>query len=229
MRIWDINAGYLNRQSLLGEHRELHGIVSIIVNGKKGYAKHPETMRWIGYGWALRIRHRQLTCEMALRGYTDKSPVRTRSNPNVWPQTYIDTPNVQFKLLKTKYARKEPGRIPLPRTVQELWSQHKYSILARDPVLYKKFGQLVSLSKIDFDTLANLLTEMLRLVPPQGGIRNSIQHMWGHVSESYHAENSEIDGWSLRRLLTETQKRAIVLKEPYITRSTSLSELMVWI
>jgi len=31
MRLWDINPGYLNRQSLLGEHRELHGIVSILV------------------------------------------------------------------------------------------------------------------------------------------------------------------------------------------------------
>ena len=53
MRIWDINPGYLNRQSLLGEHRELHGIVSIILNIKKGYSKHPETIRWVGYGWSL--------------------------------------------------------------------------------------------------------------------------------------------------------------------------------
>ena len=34
MRIWDVPAGYLNRQSLLGEHRELHGIYSILTNGK---------------------------------------------------------------------------------------------------------------------------------------------------------------------------------------------------
>jgi len=44
MRVWDINPGYLNRQNLLGEHRELHGIVSILVNRKKGYANHPETV-----------------------------------------------------------------------------------------------------------------------------------------------------------------------------------------
>ena len=43
MRIWDLSPGYLNRGSLLGEHRELHGLHSIIVNGKKGYANHPET------------------------------------------------------------------------------------------------------------------------------------------------------------------------------------------
>jgi len=38
MRIWDINPGQLNDKSLLGEHRELHGIVSILVNNKSGYA-----------------------------------------------------------------------------------------------------------------------------------------------------------------------------------------------
>lgn len=44
MRIWGITPGYLNDKSLLDEHRELHGIASILVNNKKGYAKHPETM-----------------------------------------------------------------------------------------------------------------------------------------------------------------------------------------
>ena len=68
MRIWDLNPGYLNRQSLLGEHRELHGIVSILVNKKKGYAKHPETLRWVKHGWALTMRHNLLAAEMSLRG-----------------------------------------------------------------------------------------------------------------------------------------------------------------
>lgn len=36
MRIWDINPGYLNRQSLLGDHRELHGIVSIQQRARDG-------------------------------------------------------------------------------------------------------------------------------------------------------------------------------------------------
>jgi hypothetical protein len=38
----------------------------IIVNSKKGYSQHPETIRWAGHGWALRQRHKQLVCEMAL-------------------------------------------------------------------------------------------------------------------------------------------------------------------
>ena len=156
MRIWDINPGYLNDQSLLGEHRELHGIVSILVNGKKGYSRHPETLRWVNHGWALKQRHRLLAAEMALRGFTDKSPVRTRSNHARWPDEYIDHPDKQFQILATKYQDKKPGRIPLPTTAQQLWSQHKYSILARNTRLYKKLGPSVAkIKKTDnFSALA---------------------------------------------------------------------------
>jgi len=229
MRIWDINPGYLNRQSLLGEHRELHGIVSIITKGKKGYARHPETIRWMGHGWALRHRHKQLACEMALRGFTDKSPVTTRSNKRVWPATYLDEPDRQFQLLKEKYANKEKGRIPLPKNKQQLWSHHKYSVLARDPSTYKKIGRHISCMKGDFSGLTVLLTELLRKPPEEGGIRNAVQHMWGHVSEDPSQNKPDVNSWSLRRLLQETQTRAIATNEPYITNSTALSELMVWL
>lgn len=99
MRIWDVSPGYLNRQSLLGEHRELHGLVSIITNGKKGYSQHPETLRWVNFGWALRMRHQQLSAEMALRGYRDNTPVNLMTNTNKWPEEFIDTPAQQYALL----------------------------------------------------------------------------------------------------------------------------------
>jgi len=108
MRIWDINPGYLNRQSLLGEHRELHGIVSIITQKKKGYSKHPETLRWSGYGWALKQRHRLLATEMALRGYVDRSPVLTRSRNGQWPVVYIDAPAVSDTGVKIQEQRSGP-------------------------------------------------------------------------------------------------------------------------
>jgi len=227
MRIWDINPGYLNRQSLLGEHRELHGVVSILVNGKKGYAKHPETIRWIGCGWALKMRHKQLACEMALRGYKDKSPVTTRSNKGQWPGIYIDCPDRQFRLLKEKYTDKEEGRIPLPKNTQQLWSHHKYSVLARDPELYKKIGRDVSKTAGGFINLSKLLTEVLREQPTEGGIRNAVQHMWGYVSDISVEGQADIGNWSLRKLLSETQKRAIENDVRYLTSSTALGELMV--
>jgi hypothetical protein len=231
MRIWDINPGYLNRQSLLGEHCELHGIVSIIVNRKRGYSNHPETVRWVGYGWALRQRHRQLAVEMSLRGFTDKSPLVTRGRKGLWPGTYIDEPFRQFQILDAKYRNKEHGRIPLPKNAQQLWSQHKYSVLAREVNLYRKLGRDVSGMKPhqDFSELAKVVTELLREPPSIGGLRNALKHMWGHVSDCLFVQKGEVESWSLSRLLEEIQSCALSSKEPYLTSSTALSELKAWI
>lgn len=229
MRIWDISPAYLNRQSLLGEHRELHGIVSIVVNGKRGYARHPETIRWADYGWALGMRHRQLACEMALRGYTDRSPVDTRSTEGQWPDTYIDPPGLQFSLLKQKYAGKEEGRIPLPGNSQQLWAQHKYSVLARSPGRYQRIGQDVARAQLGFDELALQLTGILREQPSEGGIRNAVQHMWGYVSDAADSACSDMASWSLARLLSETQQGTRGNQVSYLNHSTALSELMVWL
>lgn len=230
MRIWDINPGYLNRQSLLGEHRELHGIVSIIVNGKKGYSKHPETIRWVGYGWALKMRHHLLASEMSLRNFKDKSPVLTRTKPGTWPEEYIDEPGQQFKILEAKYRNKEQGRIPLPKNAQQLWSQHKYSVLARDVNLYKKFGKQVSTMPPthDLSSIAKDLTELLRRPPSSGGIKNALQHMWSYVSAASGSKRG-FEKWSLHKLFNETQRRALESEQSYLITSTALSELKIWI
>ena len=125
MRIWDLPAGYLNRQSLLGEHRELHGIHSILTNGKSGYARHPETLRWTKALSGLAVRHRQLAAEMRLRGYTDRTPLRSATSKATWPASFVTEPAEQVALLRGKYVGKEKGRIPLPRSPQELWAHHK--------------------------------------------------------------------------------------------------------
>ncbi len=231
MRIWDIHPGYLNRQSLLGEHRELHGIVSILENHKKGYARHPETLRWVGYGWAIQKRHALLASEMALRGYKDKSPVVMNSNQSYWPEAFIDLPLIQYRLLKKKYIEKEKGRIPLPETAQEIWRQHKYSIMARDQKLYRELGREISCMSPgeDFSALSDLLLYTMRKTPSSGGIYNSIQHMWGHVSLHYSGNKSETQGWTAKKLLTETQGLALLHHESYLISSTALSELEVWL
>jgi hypothetical protein len=231
MRVWDINPGYLNRQSLLAEHRELHGIVSIIGNKKKGYSNHPETVRWVGYGWALRQRHQLLAAEMSLRGFTEKSPVVIRARKGVWPEIYIDEPFRQFQILGSKYQNKERGRIPLPKNAQQLWSHHKYSVLARDVNLYKKFGRDVSGMKThhNFSESAKVVTELLRKPPSIAGLRNALHHMWGHLSDCPYTLKDEVESWSLSRLLEEIQRRSLASEDLYLTSSTALSELKVWI
>lgn len=73
MRIWDVSPTILCRQHLLAEHRELHAVWTVVTEGKSGYAKHPETKRWVGKLKALYKRHEFLVQEMERRGYKHRS------------------------------------------------------------------------------------------------------------------------------------------------------------
>jgi len=75
VRIWDVPPQALCRQHLLGEHRELHGLWNVLTQGKQGYSRHPETLRWVGRTKALWLRHEALVAEMERRGYRHASPL----------------------------------------------------------------------------------------------------------------------------------------------------------
>lgn len=103
MRIWDIPPSSLCRQHLLGEHRELHAIWSVITKNKKGYSKHPETMRWVGKLKALYIRHQALVQEIKKRGYFHKSDLLVRLATGSREQdVFINTISEQIEILKKK-------------------------------------------------------------------------------------------------------------------------------
>jgi hypothetical protein len=88
---------------LLGEHRELHAIWSVLVNGKQGYAHHPETLRWKGKLKALFGRHDALVSEMAARGYRHLSPLPlSKATGRAKQTTYIDNPRQQIVILRNK-------------------------------------------------------------------------------------------------------------------------------
>ena len=103
MRIWDVAPRRLCRNHLLGEHRELHAVWVILTQGKKGYARHPETLRWRGSLKALYLRHAKLVAEMACRGYSHRSPLDKRlATGRATQNKYIDPPRRQLKLLREK-------------------------------------------------------------------------------------------------------------------------------
>lgn len=78
MRIWDIPPQKLCRNHLLGEHRELHAIWVILTRKKKGYSRHPETLRWKGKLASLYLRHEKLVRQMRKRGYQHSSNLERR-------------------------------------------------------------------------------------------------------------------------------------------------------
>jgi len=103
MRIWDIPVEKLCRNHLLGEHRELHAMWSVITQNKKGYSKHPETIRWVGKLKALYLRHNEQVNEMKNRGYNHQSPLDVKNATGISKQdTYLDTPTKQIQILKQK-------------------------------------------------------------------------------------------------------------------------------
>lgn len=171
MRVWDIHPGFLNRQSLLGEHREIHAIHTVISQGKKGYSRHPETLRWQDHLGALWLRHQQVVAEMRVRGFNHFSPLPAPLAEIIWPSVFIDAPGRQFELLAGKYATKEPGRIPLPANAGELLRSHALSLISRECVVTKA-------KPANFNTLAAALVQLLRQPPTDTG-RDEVLAMLG--------------------------------------------------
>ena len=231
MRVWDVSAGYLDRARLLGEHRELHGIHVILSEGKSGYASHPETRRWDGRLDALACRHRQLVAEMQLRGYTDRTPLTVTERRCRWPRVFVTEPVEQFGLLRLKYSGASQGRIPLPRNAQQLWAQHKYSVMARSISDYQAIGRLVARHRrgAPMTDLALTLVAILRERPGRGRLTNALEHMWGHVRR--HASAEETTGFArgpAAASLAVVQAVAMRFGEPYLVHSTALSELAAY-
>jgi len=228
--VWDLPAGYLNRQSLLGEHRELHGIHSILTNGKTGYSQHPETRRWATALSGLAVRHRQLAAEMHIRGYVDRTPLRAVPSRSKWPASFVTEPGEQVVLLRTKYVGKEKGRIPLPRSAQQLWAQHKYSVMARSPQTYQALGRFVARMRrgAAFSALVQDLIWILRDAPSPGRLTNAIEHMWGYVREDATPEELATARLSASHLLACTQTLAVRWRATFLLSSTALSELAVF-
>jgi len=103
MRIWDLHPSKLCRNHLLGEHRELHAMWTVITQKRKGYSMHPETIRWKGKLRAMYLRHEKLVEEMGHRGYCHKSPLDKRKATGKYLQdVFIDTPTDQIRILKNK-------------------------------------------------------------------------------------------------------------------------------
>ena len=229
MRIWDVHPGYLDRQRLLGEHRELHGVVAVVARHPAPPVRHPEAKRWIGCGWALGQRHRLLAAEMALRGYRDRTPIALDSATGHWPDAVLDPPSEQFAILARKYAAKNTqGRIPLPRTAHELWAHHKYSVLARNQAAYRNLGRRVAAlrGRDGFHELASELVAWLRQPPHAGDFANAVQHMRGHVD----AAGAAFEEQGVAAALREIQNCVRACRGPnYLRSQTALSELAAWI
>jgi hypothetical protein len=103
MRVWDIEPSKLCNNHLLGEHREIHAIWTILTEGKRGYSRHPETLRWVGKLKALYKRHEEVVSEMTKRGFSHMSPLDSNKAIGKGIQdTLLQSIDKQKRILKKK-------------------------------------------------------------------------------------------------------------------------------
>jgi len=207
MRVWDIHPGFLNRQSLLGEHREIHAIHTVISQEKRGYSRHPETLRWRDHLAALWLRHQQVVAEMRLRGFNHFSPLPAPLVEVIWPSVFIDAPGRQFFLLTEKYTHKEQGRIPLPASVDQLLRSHTLSLISRERMLTEAKPDIPA----GFASTAAALVQLLRQPPTNKG--------WTEVLGMLGAPCRDDADLLLAFVRKEAERRS---------QATVLSDLLLW-
>ncbi len=147
------------------------------------------------------------------------------------PEIKADDIYSEIKHFRDKYRKSTGGRLRIPRNTQELWAEHKYSIMARDYNLYKSIGIRVGKNKTPFffDELLYLLSKELRTIPAKKSLYNALQHMWGYISKYSRIEKSLVNSLSLDELFYEIQKCTWLCQQEYLMQQTALSELEIWV
>lgn len=105
MRIWDFPPAKLCNKHLVAQHHEIHCIYNIITKNLKGFARHPEVMRWRANLKALVRKHEAVRYHLENRGMGHFSPLLEISQfedicadyPNPW-----QSEEKQLEILKAK-------------------------------------------------------------------------------------------------------------------------------
>ena len=201
MRVWIIHPGYLSRQSLLGEHSEIHALYSVIRGKKRGFARHPETQRWTDSLNLLVLRHELISKEMELRKFQHNSPLNFIENnheqDSMTPVSYVDLPSHQFEILRERYSeKKQTGRIPLPVRGTDFWAHHKYSVMARGYQYYHEVQKFMksrpSLSIGQENDLITRIYTYMKMEISLRALHNVMLHCWGYFKNQASAEDQKI-------------------------------------
>lgn len=222
-RIFDLDAGFLDDELLAAQMRLLVGLVSTD-RGRSAGDRLPAV--WQGHEDALTLRLNQLMGEMILRGQAVPGQVEVTGEAIIWPPLEATGLTGEIRYLTDRAAAGKRGRIRLPRNDHELWATYKYSLLARNRQAYQSFGRRVAARTATVEGMWLALVNASRVAPPEGGIRNSLQHMWGYVSD-YSQLSPQMD--DLDALAADIQQLALRHEVSYLLNSTALGELRAWL
>ncbi|WP_165856212.1 DUF1722 domain-containing protein [Marinobacter sp. JSM 1782161] len=222
-RVLNLDPGFLDDDLLSEQTRLLVGLVGDS-RGRGADERVPE--EWRGHEDALALRLNQLMVEMSLRGQAVPGVVKVSGEAIIWPPLQAPALAEEILFIQTRGELGRKGRIRLPRNDHELWASYKYSLLARNRQAYHSFGRQVAARSAPMERLWLALVNAARIAPPEGGIRNALQHMWGYVSD-YSALSPQVD--NLDALAGDVQQLAMQHEVSYLLNSTALGELRAWL
>lgn len=223
MRVWDISPGYLNRQSLLGEHNEIHGLFTVITQGRAGFARHPETLRWASHLPGLALRHQMVVSEMTLRGYAHRSPLAWGPDPD-WPSAWVTEPWEQYGLLAERYATRGAGRLALPADAAELWSAHRLSVEARGVA---SLALLNGAAEMSCAALARATVSVLRTPPDPAAAQRALEALLSMGTRG--KDDPRPAGDTFEDQLRWLCEQAVVGAVPHAHATTLLADLHAWV
>ncbi len=218
--ILSVHPGYFSTPTLKAEHTRL--TVSL---------QTPESRRDAGIPSrsGLLLRRELVRSELRLRADDDFAG-GSGLTIDGWDESMdgsIDRADIE--MLRGK-SPNDDARIPVPGSSQRLWAQHKYSVMARDPALYKELGPRVSGGDSDelFDEVITLCTRLLYQAPDKGRLRNALEHMWGYVS-GYDDQSIDAGTAPLNRLAERIRLLSVDHSVTYLLHSTALCDLDLWV
>ncbi len=224
--IWNISPAYFSDEDLLCEIDRLKYFLENFDNDTLKNDK--DFQFYYKNSWELKYRIKSIAAELTLRGISTVDLQHIVISNSFESISYEIEPFKQFEMLKSRYKNRNLARVLVPKNAQQLWANHKYSIMARDVNLYRAIGKSVASNNDmkNFKNLSKVFIEKLRQKPKAGGITNTLHHMWGYISNILSLNINEL---SSKELFYEILKCVMKSNQNYLIKQTAISELELWI
>lgn len=224
MKIWDCFPAYLNKNQLVAEHRELHGIMQMV---ERGYPVRsdmdPHIANWLQAPQAIAWRHSLVAEEMRLHEIAHKSPIDSFRTPVEWPPFSKEiTLSMQFDQVN---ALAHDARLVIPNETETLIQQSAFSVMARDPALYKYLQQESHHGRLVMTELLKEVSEIVRKPVQVEVYERVINSMWRYCKQAPEAFTFSSSEHRPARRIRAMQFLAGKYRWPELWQSTALTDL----
>lgn len=224
MKVWDCFPAYLNQNQLIAEHRELHGLQQNVERDVPiTDSMDPHIANWLRAPQAIAWRHALVAEEMRLHQVDHKSPIDSFRTPITWPSFSKEvTLTMQFEQLK---ALHHDARLTIPDETETLIQQSAFSLMARDPGLYKYLQNESHHGRLALAELFREVSEVVRKPVQREVYDRVIASMWRYCQKAPEAFTFASSQGRPARRIRAIQFLAGKYRWPELWQSAALTDL----